>query len=91
MFKIPFSNSNFELELLLVVKLLSLLGDLESWRFGGVPILLRNKRCFLAQQTMLRCATKGWVVAQGGWRGVLSSKEGSANNSHSSHLRSLAP
>lgn len=45
---------------------------LEIWRLGvlaGVPIFLRNKRCSLAQQTMLRCAIKGWVVAQGGWRG----------------------
>ena len=54
-------------------------GDLEVWSFGGVPILLRNKRCSLAQQTMLRCATKGWVVAQGGWRGVVNSKERSAH------------
>ena len=87
LYTILFSNSNskleltpfLELELLLVVKLLSLIGDLESWSFGGVPILLRNKRCSLAQQTMLRCATKGWVVAQGGWRGIVSSKERSAH------------
>ena len=46
--------------------LLSLLGDLESWRYGGVLILLRNKRCSLAQEAMLRCAIKGWLVAQGG-------------------------
>ncbi len=30
--------------------LLSLLGDLETWRSGGVPILLRNKGRSLAQQ-----------------------------------------
>ena len=43
-------------------------GGSEFWR--GVD--------FVAQQTMLRCATKGWVVAQGGWWGV-SSKERSAH------------
>lgn len=53
-------------------------GDSEVWR-GAVPILLRNKRCSHAQQTMLLCATKGWVVAQGGWRGVVSSEERSAH------------
>lgn len=41
--------------------LLPLLGVLEV-----VPILLRNKRCSLAQEAMLRCATKGWLVVQGG-------------------------
>ena len=42
--------------------LLSLLGGWEFWRYGGVPILLRNKRCSLAQQMMLCCATKGrWL------------------------------
>jgi hypothetical protein len=61
-----FYHSFLELKLLLVVKLLSLLGDLESWRYGGVPILLRNKGRSLAQQMMLRCATKGCLVAQGG-------------------------
>ncbi len=38
MFKIPFSNSNSELELLLVRKLLSLLGDLEFQRSGGALV-----------------------------------------------------
>ena len=32
----------------------------------GLSILLRNKGRSLAQQTMLFCATKGWVVAQVG-------------------------
>ena len=41
--------------------------------------MLRNKKCSLAQQTMLRCAIKGWVVAQGGWGRVVSSKERSAH------------
>lgn len=31
-------------------------GDSEVWRGAD----------FVAQQTMLRCATKGWLVAQGG-------------------------
>ena len=39
--------------------LLPLLGDLEVRSFGGGAD-------FLAQQKMLRCATKGWLVAQGG-------------------------
>jgi hypothetical protein len=43
-------------------------GDSEVWRGAD----------FVAQQTMLRCATKGWVVAQGGWWGIVSSKERSA-------------
>ena len=43
-------------------------GDSEVWRGAD----------FVAQQTMLRCATKGWLVAQGGWRAVVSSKERSA-------------
>lgn len=38
-----------------------------TWRFGGSE--LWRGADFVAQQTMLRCATKGWVVAQGGWRG----------------------
>ena len=45
------------------------LGGSEVWRGAD----------FVAQQQMLHCATKGWVVAQGGWRGVLSSKERSAH------------
>lgn len=47
---------------------------LEIWRLGvlaGVPIFLRNKRCSLAQQ-------RGGG-AQGGWWGVVSSKERSAH------------
>jgi hypothetical protein len=56
-----FYHSFLELKLLLVVKLLSLLGDLESWRYGGVPILLRNKGRSLAQQrgAWLRKAVDG--------------------------------
>ena len=48
-----------------IIKLLSLLGVSEIWRsefWRGAD--------FVAQQKMLPCATKGWVVAQGGWRGV---------------------
>jgi hypothetical protein len=39
--------------------LLSLLGDLEVRSFGGGAD-------FVAQQKMLPCATRGWLVAQGG-------------------------
>ena len=44
-------------------------GDSEVWRGAD----------FVAQQTMLRCVTKGCLVAQGGWRGIVSSKERSAH------------
>ena len=46
-------------------------------RFGGSEFW--RGADFVAQQKMLRCSTKGWVVAQGGWRGVLSSKARSAH------------
>ena len=54
-----FYHSILELELLLVVKLLSLRGDLESWSFGGGAD-------FLAQQTMLCCATNDAVLRNKG-------------------------
>ena len=35
-----------------------------AWRFGGSEV--RRGADFVAQQKMLRCATKGWLVTQGG-------------------------
>ena len=35
-----------------------------AWRFGGSEFW--RGADFVAQQKMLPCATKGWVVAQGG-------------------------
>jgi hypothetical protein len=49
-------------------------GDSEVWRGAD----------FVAQQTMLLCATKGWVVAQGGWRGLQACRK----EVHTSCLRS---
>ena len=46
-------------------------------RFGGSEFW--RGADFVAQQKMLPCATWLWVVAQGGWWGVVSSKERSAH------------
>ena len=37
-----------------------------AWRFGGSEFW--RGADFVAQQRSLPCATRGWLVAQGGWR-----------------------
>jgi hypothetical protein len=50
-------------------------GDYLKCQVGISSRGVRRVFTFVAQQKMLCCATKGWVVAQGGWRGVVGSKE----------------